>query len=520
MTFRGQLRPYQAEPVQRMVERGNMLLAMEQGTGKTPSVVAAIEQLRDENRLEGTGLWVTLATLKYQTAEKIEQFSDQRALVIDGTPKQRGAQYAEAALGKHTYVVLSYSQLVDEWDQVAQLGHAFIVVDEASYIKGFKSKRTKAVKELRAPYRFALTGTPIENGKPEELFSIMEFVDKGVFGSAHIFDRTFVVRNSQGWVTRYRNLPTFHNRMQPALVRLRATDPDVAAFMPKRYDEPPMRIPLDAAGRKLYNHIVNELLVDLEAAAAWGGSIDVGGLYGQASGPSSSSQDRLRGRIGSKMLALEMLCDHPELLSISARKFSSALGGSAYIENLRSTGMLDGLTKAPKRVAATRWVNDILDRDPRNKVVIFSRFVDMVDILSRSLPGCETYTGEMNAKEKHKRLTHFQQSPHVRVLVSSDAGGFGLDIPEANYLLNYDEPHAAGTAEQRNTRILRTSSTFPSCSINWMMVAGSLEEFKHIKLRQKLSVADAFLDGVGINNRGSVLLDAGSLTAFLRQGSV
>jgi SNF2 family DNA or RNA helicase len=135
-----------------------------------------------------------------------------RALVIDGTPKKRAEQYAEAMDWRNSgvdYIILNYEQIVNDWDSIQDLPRGFVVLDEATAIKSFRSKRSRAVKRLsNAPYRYALTGTPIENGKPEELYSIMQFVDSKVLGRFDIFDSAFIVRNAWGGVQHYRNLPT------------------------------------------------------------------------------------------------------------------------------------------------------------------------------------------------------------------------------------------------------------------------------------------------------------------------
>jgi SNF2 family DNA or RNA helicase len=125
------------------------------------------------------------------------------------------------------------------------------------------------------------------------------------------------------------------------------------------------------------------------------------------------------------------------------------------------------------------------------------------------------YTGQMNAKEKEVAKVHYQTDPDIRVLVSSDAGGYGVDLPQANLLLNYDQPWSAGLAVQRNGRINRTSSTWQSITIQDILIKDSIEQRQHDILKQKTSVADAIIDGEGINSKGGVDLTVGSLINFL-----
>ena len=235
MTFTGTLLPYQPVAVDAMIARGKMLVAYDLGLGKTVLTIAALENLMGAGLITEPGLIICLSTLKYQWSSQIGVFTDgtSDSLVIDGTPKVREAQYAQAHDWKKTglkYIILNYEQVVNDWDQVKSLPRGFIVCDEATAIKSFRSKRSKSVKKLTTPYKFALTGTPIENGKPEELFSIMQFVDPTVLGRFDLFDSTFIVRNRFGGVERYKNLPLLHKVLSEACVRKRQEDPDVAPY--------------------------------------------------------------------------------------------------------------------------------------------------------------------------------------------------------------------------------------------------------------------------------------------------
>ena len=526
MTFTGTLLPYQPEAVDRMVERRKMLVAYDLGLGKTVLTIAAIERLRDIGKITGPGIIICLSSLKYQWAQQIEKFTDGTAsvIVIDGTPKQRLQQYEEAFDWGHSlvdYVILNYEQVVNDWDQVQQLNRAFVVCDEATAIKSFRSKRSKFVKKLDSKYKFALTGTPIENGRPEELYSIMQFVDPTVLGRFDLFDKTFIVRNSFGGVDRYRNLPTLHSALSKASVRKRQKDPDVAPYLPDAIVAEPILVPFNKSTADLYDHICNDLLRDLdEALSSFGSSFDIFDHY--SGSDQGGIMDELRGRIMSKLTCLRMLCDHPDLLKHSANIYSPLTGeGSAYAFDLKELEMLDAPLKGPKLDVLKDYVEDFLSEYEQNKIVIFTSYVKMVDIIADALPYSSVkYTGRMNAKEKDKSKTSFQTNPEIRVLISSDAGGYGVDLPEANLLINYDLPWNAGLAVQRNGRIKRASSTWKSIVIQDILIKGSIEERQHALLQQKTAVASAVVDGEGINDRGGVNLTAGSLRSFLQSAIV
>jgi SNF2 family DNA or RNA helicase len=256
-------------------------------------------------------------------------------------------------------------------------------------------------------------------------------------------------------------------------------------------------------------------LNDLEEALdSYGASFDIFAHYGQ--GENFDGADAMRGKIMSKLTALRMLCDHPDLLRKSAKS-------SAYAEELQNSNRLDSVTKSPKLSALKEYVNNFLSEYEGNKVVIFTSYVHMVDLIRNEFImdwASAPYTGEMNAKQKEEAKVKFQTNPEVRILVSSDAGGYGVDLPQANLLINYDLPWNAGLALQRNGRIRRASSEWGSIVIQDLLMEGSVEERQHAMLSQKLAVAGAVVDGEGIDSQGGIKLTVGSLRGFLQNVSL
>jgi SNF2 family DNA or RNA helicase len=515
--FKGELKPYQVKAVEKMVRKPQILVAYEMGLGKTPMTICAIERLREKETISGPTLVLCLASLKYQWQKEVDKFTDQSAIVIDGTPKQRQEQFAK--INDYSYVVMNYEQVVNDWETISALAFDAIICDEATAIKGFKAKRAKKVKELAKSInvRFALTGTPVENGRPEEIYSIMQFVDNKILGRFDLFDKTFIVRNHFGGVQRYRNLELLHRTLVPSSVRKSQTDEDVKPYLPDAIYRQPILVPLDKSGKQVYDQIAKDLYeLLLDARNTLGANFNLAAHYGQTYQPGDPANE-LRGQVMSRITAMRMLCSNPALLQKSATSFNSGVGGSAYIHSL--SDVLPSLNKKPKLDVAVRYLSDHLDIDPSYKAVVFSSYILSVEEIVQSLSSlgyeARPYTGEMNAKQKEEAKVDFQTNPKVRVLVSSDAGGYGVDLPQANLLLNYDQPWSAGLAVQRNSRINRASSTWPTITIQDVLVKDSIEQRQYDTLKQKSNIADAILDGEGINSKGGVDLTVGSLIDFL-----
>jgi len=519
--FKGILKPYQPEAVDKMVNRKRMLVAYEMGLGKTCMTIAALEKLKEDGELTKPILIIALSSLKYQWEKEIQKFSDARTVVIDGSKSTRLIRWDRELSGVRSadYIICNYETVVNDWDSIKDEDWGAVVCDEATAIKGFRSKRSKAVKKLSAnvPIRFALTGTPIENGKPEEVYSIMQFVDSKLLGRFDLFDQTFIVRNHFGGVQRYRNLNIFHAKMKEASVRKVQTDPDVAPYLPDTIHLDPIQISFDTKTSELYNLIANELSQELyEAQQLLGANFSLLAHYGHDNKPGGPA-DMMRGSIMSKITSLRMLCDHPSLLIDSSEKFLKQEGeGSAYAYSLKERSLLENITKQPKLDVLKSYVADHLETDPEAKVVIFTSWVGMLSRI-QEVTGGTIYTGSMNAKEKEASKEKFLTDPDCRVFISSDAGGYGVDLPIANLLINYDLPWSAGLAVQRNGRIKRASSRWPSIIIQDIIVKDSIEERQFEMLQQKNAVADAVMDGTGINSKGGIDLTVGSLISFLQQ---
>jgi SNF2 family DNA or RNA helicase len=280
---------------------------------------------------------------------------------------------------------------------------------------------------------------------------------------------------------------------------------------------------MDRKAGILYKRIANDLVSDLdEAQNLYGLSFNVMAHYGLES-KRGGPEDEIRGRIMSKIGCLKMLCSHPDLLRTSAVKFNKLNGeGSAYANDLVETGALDGVVGSPKLDYLIQYVKEFLEQDEANKVVIFATYVDMLDKIATALgkDQCRVYSGKLNAKTKEDNKIAFNNDPNIRVLISSDAGGYGVDLPAANLLVNYDLPWSSGSAIQRNGRIQRASSAWPSIVIQDILIDGSIEDRQYEMLQHKGAVASAVIDGSGIDEDGGIPMTVGSLKQFLDYANV
>lgn len=510
MTFLGKLRPFQEDARQLMLQNKRVLLAHDIGLGKTVTTIAVCETLIDSGKVQSV-LVIAPASVKHQWRRQLEKFTDGALVsVVEGSPLQRQQHYRKVRREEVEYLIVNYEQVVNDWRIIRFLPFDVVVADEVQAIKHFSSKRHQYVRQLVTPYRFGLSGQPMEN-RPEECYAIMRWVNPKVLGRQDIFDHTFMVRKASGVVQRYKNLDLFRKLMADSMHR--KTRQEVADQLPRVMREEYV-VPFDPPARRLYRVIAGELMTAIQDSGGMLSGFDLDAHYSGHDAPVGY------GEIMPRLMALRMLCDHPKLLTISANHFDDPLtqAGSAYAASLKSRGLL-GKMGSPKLDVAVELIEEILSANPANKIVVFSFFKPMLRILSEHLRVEHVlFTGDLNAQERDQLLRQFE-APQCRVFLSSDAGGVGIDLPQANFLLSIDLPWSAGKWEQRNGRIIRLSSQWPHVTLISLVMQDSIEERMLDSLQQKSAVARAWLDGEGLDGRGRFDLTLGSLLDFLSENS-
>jgi SNF2 family DNA or RNA helicase len=495
------------------------------GLGKTVIGIAAAESLLDSGDITCC-LVVCPPSLKYQWAEKIAEFTDlpvvakemrdaeivipdiSGCIVIDGTKKQRLDQFAMAKTMKPHYIVLGYENVINDYTQVTAIKPGMVVLDEATAIKSFKAQRSKRIKKaLRPHYRLALTGTPIEN-RPDEVFSIMQWVDETCLGRYDLFDKAYIKRNKYGWPVAYKNLPVLKARLAPAISRKSRADADVKPFLPKVV-ESEWVVPTDVATMHLYKKIATDMVGELDEISPYT-DFEIHDYY------NGVDESQPNGKLMAMYMCMEMLLDHPDLIIHSAQLYDSeAFGGSRYAYTLWQSGALDDITSTPKLDFLLEKLIPILEFEG-NKILIFSQYKFMLTLIQEQLTcGSVQFHGSMSPAMKAEAVAKFANDPDCRVFLSSHAGAYGMDMKMANHLINYDLPWSSGKWDQINHRHIRASSEFDKVMLVHMFVDNSIESRKLRILRRKKRIAGAILDGDGQDDLGQVVVEGDSLKANL-----
>ena len=444
------LYPYQREGAFHLAGKGRALLADEMGLGKTVQAIAAALLLRETVGINRV-LVVVPASLKGEWEDQIRFFSDADTELLYGVRHVRLARYADTTA---FFLIANYEQVIRDWKEINDLLRPdLVILDEAQRIKNWKTKTSRNLKGLSSPYAFVLTGTPLEN-RIDELYSLVEFVDPALFGSLFRFNRQFYSFDAEGHNEGMCNLEKLHEATSQILLRRRkaAVEDELPGRMTKTY-----KTGMTAEQNRRYNEHLAEVasLVQLSKKR-----------------PLTPKEQE---RIQMELSMMRMLCD------------------TCYIMDSK-------IKDSPKLDEFENVLDDIFADDPSRKVIVFSEWTRMLDLVIERLEkkgiGYALHTGQVNQKRRREEIRRFKEDADCRVFLASESGGVGLNLQVASVVANLDMPWNPARLEQRIARAWRKNQKRDVLVVN-MVAAGTIEERMLQTLGFKQGLADFVLDAMG-----------------------
>ena len=436
-----ELRPYQLQGFHFLAylstNRFGGILADDMGLGKTVQTLAWLLWLRTQADFAGRASLVVCpkSVTDNWLAEGAKFAPGLRVRVL---PRGSSEEALKAARAEADLVVINYAQLRSLEKALSSAPWHVAILDEAQYIKNPDSQTAKAAWALRTEHRLALSGTPIEN-RLLDLWSIMGFAMPGILGKRAAFAKSFDQRSDPFARTR------LAARVRPFV--LRRTKGEVAKDLPERSEED-IFCELEGEQATLYR-------AELKRARAALLNINT-----------SKELDKNRFNILTSLLRLRQICCHPALVSEKAAQADSA----------KLTALFDVL-------------EPIIEEG--HKVLVFSQFIQMLDIIRAEIERREwrhfLLTGD--TEDRGALVQNFQQSEGAAVfLISLRAGGFGLNLTAASYVVLYDpwwNPAVENQAIDRTHRIGQTSHVIAYR----LIVKQSIEEKIRTLQRSKSALA-------------------------------
>ncbi|MFK0525538.1 DEAD/DEAH box helicase [Paenibacillus illinoisensis] len=463
----GELRPYQERGYQwlsAMRELGfGVCLADDMGLGKTIQVItclldlkheeqqAAAEEAR-ENEMYGSGdpsesgeivsaeavnlpaLIVCPTSLLGNWQRELKRFAPNLSLYIHhGGQRLHGSAF-QAEAQAHDIVLTTYHLAGRDGPDLASLHWSTVVLDEAQYIKNYRTKQAQSVMRLSAPHRIAMTGTPVEN-RLSELWSIFQFLNPGYLGTASSFRQRYTgMGTSEENSTSLREL---HRLVSPFMLRRLKSDPDIRKDLPEKL-ELKSYCSLTPEQTILYQRVVDDLM---------------GGLDGR-------NGIARKGIVLSSLTKLKQICDHP-VLADSSRKDHAKVEASGKMERLLE--LVDAI------------------RDNGESALIFTQYVAMGELLVSRLTQRyeeEPYFlhGGVSKAQRDEMVETFQkgEGPSLFVL-SLRAGGVGLNLTRASHVIHYDRWWNPAVENQATDRVFRIGQN-RNVQVHKLICQGTLEE--------------------------------------------
>ena len=430
--LKGNLYNYQRLGVMFATTNGfGTLLADEMGLGKSLQAIATALFLKSKGMAKNA-LIVTPASLKFNWPIEIEKFTDEKYVVVDGTPEERIAQWLRDDV---FFTIVNYELILEdlfggreykenEEDSLevkarkARLSEKakqreriltpvrtrmwdFLAVDEAHSLKSHSAKRTRNIKQLRAKVRMALTGTPMD-GRLEELHSVMGFVAPGLLGSKARFFQMHIETDFWGKVTGYKRLGEVSKRIEPYFIR--RLKKEVLKDLPDKIYENRM-VSLTPEEKKIYKALADgghEATEDAQAIVA--------------------------------VIRCKQFCNYPKMVD----------------EDCKNSSKMESFKEVVEEVVIQNG----------HKALVFSQYKEMLNIIVKVLDATGVkylrIDGDTPKQARADMQVKFNMDPKIDVMIGTEAMSMGLNFTGADYVINYDDnwsPSIMGQREDRCHRI-------------------------------------------------------------------
>lgn len=451
----GDLRPYQHAGVKWLRFMTSLglggCLADDMGLGKTIQVLALLVARRREG-FPGPNLLIVPASLMANWRMEIARFapdirteilhpSEHRFEDVRQVVEQGGNHLARLDLIITTYTMVARMEALHRQDW------QLVILDEAQAIKNPGTRQTRSAKKLRAVARLALTGTPVEN-RPGDLWSVFDFLNPGLLGSAREFSRYIKdLPSGPGAFAPLRSL------VRPYIMRRLKTDKTIITDLPDK-TEVRTYCGLVREQAALYQRVVEDL------------------------GRKLNERDGIerRGLILAAIMRFKQICNHP----------AHGTGDHDY-----------GPDRSGKFLRLRELCMEIADR--QDKVLIFSQFQEIMNPIERFLSGIFGRSGAIlhgGTPVKHRRelVEHFQREDGPPFFVLSlKAGGTGLNLTAASHVIHFDRWWNPAVENQATDRAFRIGQK-RNVLVHKFVCRGTIEEKIDELIADKIGLARDLLD--------------------------
>ena len=454
-TLQGELRDYQHQGYQWMARLAHLgagaCLADDMGLGKTIQALALILS----RATEGPTLILAPTSVCNNWLEEAQRFAPTLNVSYFGSGKRQ--QQLDNA-GAFDLVVCSYGLLQTEAEKLIEKQWHTIVADEAQAIKNPHTQRSKAAMALQGNFKIITTGTPIENHLGE-LWNLFNFINPGLLGSLKKFNERYAqkIENQKDHGTQQR----LKKLLQPFI--LRRLKNDVLTELPAR-TEVTLHVELSPEERTLYEALRKNAMQTMDEAQE-----------------QAAPQGQQHLKVLAEIMKLRRACCNPRLV-IEESEISSS-----------------------KLQAFEELVDELISN--RHKALVFSQFVGHLSLLRELLDkkgiNYQYLDGATTMPKRKAAVNAFQSGQGDLFLISLKAGGAGLNLTAADYVVHMDPWWNPAVEDQASDRAHRMGQKRPVTI--YRLVAKDTIEDKIVDLhRHKRDLANSLLEGGDVSGKMSV----------------
>jgi SNF2 family DNA or RNA helicase len=452
--FRGRLRPYQERGLAWLSFLGGLglgaCLADDMGLGKTIQLLALLVAERGQARA-GSGrpaptLLVCPMSVVGNWQREAERFAPDLAVHVHHGSERLAGEDLARAVAEADLVLTTYGLAVRDQQALASIGWGRVVLDEAQNIKNAAAKQAQAVRAVKAAQRVALSGTPVEN-RLAELWSIMEFLNPGLLGSAGTFRSRYAVPIERDGDEQAAE--GLRRATQPFLLRRLKTDRSIIADLPAKL-EMKVLCNLTAEQASLYQAVVDDMLARIE----------------------ESEGIERRGLVLATMSKLKQVCNHPAQLLRDGSRLAGRSGKLARLDEILEEVLAGG-----------------------DKALCFTQFAELGELLRAHLSGrfgreVLFLHGGTPKRRRDAMVARFQDEPEPTLfVVSLKAGGTGLNLTAANHVIHFDRWWNPAVEDQATDRAFRIGQ-HKEVQVRKLVCIGTLEERIDALIEEKKALAE------------------------------
>ncbi|MDX3916806.1 MULTISPECIES: DEAD/DEAH box helicase [Olivibacter] len=407
--FIGKLRPYQLDGVKWLHSLSRLgfggCLADDMGLGKSIQIIAFLLLKKEEGK-SGTNLIVVPATLLTNWLQEFEKFAPSLRIFL----WHGGQRDQNHTIDSWDVVLTTYGTMVSDLDRFQEIEFDHLFLDESQHIKNPLSQRYRAANRLKAKIKIAVTGTPLENNT-FDLFGQLSFACPGLLGNKRYFRDVYSTPIDK--FGENRRLEELLHKIKPFV--LRRTKAEVMDDLPEK-TEMVMYCEMGEEQRRIYDVYEKEFRSYISAQTE--------------EELSNKSAVVLKG-----LMRLRQICNSPLLLK-------------------------DKYSNVPNAAKIEWLIEEIGQRSVQHKILLFSQYVHMLDLVEDQLhkQGLQTLkmTGSTKVKDREGLIEQFKLDGRVKVfLMSLKVGGVGLNLTEADYVYLIDPWWNPAVEDQAIDRIYR-----------------------------------------------------------------